>query len=60
MDWATGAARETGASDVLLSVWVDNARARAFYARRGFVEVGAYVFRVGDHADDDRILRLAL
>lgn len=59
-DWTVAAARADGARAMLLSVWVDNARARAFYARRGFVEVGSYVFRVGDHEDDDRILRLAL
>ena len=60
MDWAMDTARHRGASDMLLSVWVDNHRARAFYERRGFVEVGRYVFRVGDHEDDDRLLRLTL
>ncbi|WP_174286990.1 GNAT family N-acetyltransferase [Sphingomonas bacterium] len=60
MDWATDAARERGSSDMVLSVWVENDRARAFYERRGFVEVGRYVFRVGDHEDDDRLMRLTL
>ena len=60
MDWAMRAARERGASDMLLSVWIDNHRARAFYERRGFVEVGRYVFRVGDHEDDDCLMQRAL
>ena len=60
MDWAIDVARNQGASDMLLSVWVDNHRARAFYERRGFVEVGRYIFKVGDHEDDDRLLRLTL
>ena len=36
------------------------ARARRFYERYGFEEVGKYVFMVGNHADDDRIMRLTL
>ena len=60
MDWALDTARRQGASDMLLSVWTDNHRARAFYERRGFVEVGRYIFRVGDHEDDDHLLRLTL
>ena len=60
MDWAIDAARANGAGELLLSVFVDNHRARRFYERRGFVEVGRYVFMVGGHADDDRIMRLAL
>ena len=60
MDWAVVAARERGAGELLLSVFVDNHRAQRFYARRGFVEIGRYTFMVGDQADDDRIMRLAL
>ena len=60
LDWAAGAARERGAVDLWLSVFVDNPRARRFYARAGFVEVMPYTFMVGDHADDDIICRLAL
>ena len=60
MDWALDTARRQGASDMVLSVWTGNERARAFYDRRGFVEVGRYIFRVGDHEDDDRLLRLTL
>ena len=60
MDWALDAAHRQGGSDMVLSVWTGNERARAFYERRGFVEVGRYVFRVGDHEDDDRLMRLTL
>lgn len=60
LDWAIATAQVRGAVDLWLSVFVDNPRARRFYARRGFVEVMPYTFMVGDHADDDIICRLAL
>ena len=60
MDWALGKARDGGAREMMLSVYVDNHRAKAFYHRYGFVEFGKYSFMVGDHADDDRLMRLEL
>ncbi|QYE35996.1 GNAT family N-acetyltransferase [Polymorphobacter sp. PAMC 29334] len=60
LDWSATTAREQGAADLWLSVFVDNPRARRFYARAGFVEVMPYTFMVGDHADEDIICRLAL
>lgn len=60
MDWTLAEARARGADDLWLSVYVDNQRARRFYARYGFVEVMPYAFMVGDHADEDIICRLAL
>jgi len=60
MDWAIDAARATGASQLVLSVFVDNHRARRFYERRGFIDIGRYEFLVGDHVDEDRLMRLAL
>lgn len=60
LDWAIVAARAQGAVDLWLSVYVDNPRARRFYARAGFVEVMPYTFWVGDHADDDILCRLDL
>ncbi len=60
MDWGLGWARGRKASEVILSVFVDNHRAKRFYQRYGFVEFGKYTFMVGDHADDDRLMRLTL
>lgn len=60
MDWTLGEAGRRGATHLQLSVFVDNHRARRFYERYGFAEVGRYTFMVGEHEDDDRILRLAL
>ncbi len=59
-DWAFAEARARGARHLQLSVYIDNHRARRFYEKRGFVEVGHYRFMVGDHADDDRVMRVAL
>ena len=60
MDWAIDTARADGRTEIILSVYVDNARAIRFYERYGFVEIGRYVFMVGEQPDDDRIMRLVL
>ena len=60
MDWAMDEARRRGARHMILSVFVDNHRAQRFYARYGFEQVGTYAFMVGDHADEDLILRAPL
>ena len=60
MDWVLAESRARGARELFLSVFVDNHRAQAFYARYGFERVGAYAFMVGDHADEDHVMRLAL
>lgn len=60
MRWAIDTARQRGAAALYLSVFTENPRARAFYARYGFVEVGPYHYMVGDQADEDIILRLDL
>ena len=60
MAWVLQEARRRGGDDLYLSVFVDNARARAFYAKYGFVEEGRYAFMVGNQADDDIVMRLAL
>ncbi len=59
-DWAIGRARARGASELWLSVFTDNHRARRFYARYGFAEIGPYKFMVGDQADEDILCRLKL
>ena len=60
MDWAIDEARRRGAEEMYLTVFTDNDRARALYRRYGFTEVGPYKFMVGNHADEDIIMRLAL
>lgn len=60
MDWGLNWAREHAATEIILSVWVDNLRAKKFYQRYGFVEFGKYAFMVGEQADDDRLMRLIL
>lgn len=56
LDWAKG----RGAREMYLTVAPDNARAIAFYRRYGFDIIGAYAFVVGDHVDDDRIMRAVI
>ena len=57
MDWALATAAGRGARHIHLSVYVDNHRARRFYERYGFFAVGRYDFMVGNHADEDIVLR---
>ena len=59
-DWAEAEARARGGEHLQLSVYVDNHRARRFYDRRGLVAVGRYDFMVGNHADEDIIMRKPL
>jgi ribosomal protein S18 acetylase RimI-like enzyme len=60
MDWAIATARARGAEELWLSVYIDNHRAKRFYARNGFEDRGRYIFRVGNHEDEDRLMRLQL
>lgn len=59
-DWAKNSARARGASELWLSVFTDNHRARRFYARHGFAEVAPYEFMVGNQADIDILCRAGL
>ncbi len=45
-----------GRRTLWLGVWERNERAKAFYRKTGFVDVGAHVFVVGTDAQTDRIL----
>lgn len=58
--WAHDIARERGHRAIYLSVFVDNHRAKRFYARHGYREIGYNPFRVGDQIDDDRIWKCDL
>ncbi len=60
MDWALEEARRRGVEELLLTVYTDNHRAKRFYQRYGFEEVGPYAFTVGSQADEDIIMRLRL
>jgi ribosomal protein S18 acetylase RimI-like enzyme len=60
MDWVVESAKRRGAGELYLSVFTENHRAQRFYRRYGFEPVGPYKFMVGNHADEDVIMRLAL
>lgn len=60
MDWTLDEARARGAQELYLTVFPENHRACRFYDRYGFVAVGRYDFMVGNHADEDLIMRKLL
>jgi ribosomal protein S18 acetylase RimI-like enzyme len=60
MDWAIDEARGRGAEELYLTVYIENHRARRFYNRYGFGDVGRYDFKVGNHVDEDVIMRKSL
>jgi ribosomal protein S18 acetylase RimI-like enzyme len=60
IDWALDQGRARGAEEMWLSVYVDNHRAKRFYERNGFEDIGPYIFLVGEHEDEDRLMRCKL
>jgi GNAT superfamily N-acetyltransferase len=60
MTWAITSAREVLATELYLTVFDHNMRAKRFYARHGFEEVGHCTFTLGDRVDDDRVWRKRL
>lgn len=60
MNWTLAEAKRRNAEALYLTVYVDNHRAKRFYERYGFEGVGRYAFMVGNHADEDIIMRKAL
>lgn len=60
IEWVIDSARQSGADELYLSVFTDNHRARRFYEKYAFVAVSTYAFMVGNHEDEDIIMRLTL
>lgn len=58
--WVIERARDLRADYLYLSVFTDNHRARRFYEKYGFEPEGTYAFMVGNHADEDIVMRLKL
>ncbi|WP_040867750.1 GNAT family N-acetyltransferase [Nocardia exalbida] len=58
MTAALDLARAEGHPGVWLGVNQENARARRFYAKHGFAEVGTRTFTVGNQVHSDYVLRL--
>jgi len=56
MGAALDAVRSFGGRHVWLGVWERNARAIAFYAKCGFVDVGSKIYMVGPDAQVDRVM----
>jgi GNAT superfamily N-acetyltransferase len=56
MDRVRAEARQRGARTLWLGVWERNDRARAFYAKCGFVDVGEHVFLFGTDPQTDRVM----
>ena len=54
------AARWRGARTLWLTVWEHNERAKAFYRKHGFVDVGQVPFVIGTDAQTDRVYVLDL
>lgn len=57
---ARAVAREFGGQHLWLSVWERNPRARSFYKKEGFADVGSTDFYVGSDRQTDRVLLATL
>jgi diamine N-acetyltransferase len=57
---AEALAAAQGASTLWLTAWVGNQHALAFYARRGYQDVGATMYRFQDEQYENRVLARAL
>jgi ribosomal protein S18 acetylase RimI-like enzyme len=56
MDESLACAQAQGADRVWLGVWEHNPRARAFYRKAGFVDVGDHEFMLGDEVQCDLVM----
>jgi GNAT superfamily N-acetyltransferase len=57
MQAALDEARRRGCDTVWLDVWEPNQRARDFYARWGFIQVGIQTFKLGEELQQDLVLQ---
>ncbi len=53
-------ARQAGADYVWLGVWEENPRAIRFYQKNGFVAFDKHIFKLGDDAQTDIMMKLFL
>jgi diamine N-acetyltransferase len=53
-------AKQAGFEAVWLGVWENNLRARAFYRKIGFREVGDKIFQLGSDVQTDKVMEYAL
>jgi ribosomal protein S18 acetylase RimI-like enzyme len=60
MEWVLEEAQRQGGDELFLSVFTDNLHARRYYERYGFQPVGRFAFMVGNHADEDIVMRKVL
>ena len=60
MDRVKSEARLRGARTLWLGVWEHNARARAFYAKCGFIDAGEHIFVFGTDRQTDLVMTMAL
>ena len=60
MDRVKSEARQRGARTLWLGVWEHNVRARAFYAKCGFTDVGEHIFLFGTDPQTDRVMTVVL
>ena len=60
MDRVKLEARHHGAQTLWLGVWEKNDRARAFYAKYGFADVGEHIFLFGTDPQTDRVMAAPL
>ena len=56
MNAVEAAARARGAKTLWLGVWERNHRARAYYRKAGFTDIGAHDFHLGHDLQTDRLL----
>lgn len=60
MQWALDVAKMQDATDMVLSVYCDNARAQSFYNGYDFIHIGDTIFPVGTQDDHEYILHKQL